>query len=718
MRSNLQLFPNGLAYIQKLLQGLLLLFILASFLYGAAFNKWMVLVARFLIGVGDGNVTLCRTYVSMYSTTRERGKFSNYLGLAMATGNAIGFFFGTMFAGVNLFPDSPFHINVYTAPGYFSVLLGLVNLTGVSLYLLDRQEYRDRKGYEEMHGTCLDSDSEDEVNDDDDYDDNGNNGYTEDGKGGKVEKVRDLELEGREKARYKRDGYTVGPTSPATSARTASSISSSRSPSPPLSVSISTPTTAGGSTRADSPFVVNLRKQAALNSTRQSRSPDLNGKNRGVVEEEEEEEEVKLNDHERFGISNESLRDDSADVSLRDMESQSMPPPKLPTGSILLCILCYFVNITVLSLMETLQAPYMIDNYNWDVFYIGLVGMSGGLMALVVFFILPSIQKTLGFRYTIMSAYLALATLLDLATFPWAPQRCAPAWFFVMTVICTFLSYAVVQFSLIFAFTLILYQFQQATYIGYMVAAGSLARIVGPLWATELYELNEQGRWAFPATGLLCLVGMMSALAVNWVSPEEVANAAKKQAKKRKEEMRHEGKTKLEQKEEHILMRQRSENHTSHILARMGSSTAFDFSPSASPKSRRKRTPPEKRSSLSSSHLTTIPETSLSASNNALSDVSSWNSLQTVEGKGNKLPRASSFEYEYALDRGFKQVEESSKQYPKRGLQETLMRSRLGKKVTEMKGKESPLLSSREMLDVLSDDNEEETTSEEDFKTY
>jgi MFS transporter, ceroid-lipofuscinosis neuronal protein 7 len=108
-----------------------------------------MLIARFFVGVSAANVVICRSYLSAATTLSERTKAVSILTLAQTLGNMemknlrevtpnlcrfLGFIFGPSLQGAFTPLGSQgfvfmkiFHINMYTAPGWVNVFLGLIN---------------------------------------------------------------------------------------------------------------------------------------------------------------------------------------------------------------------------------------------------------------------------------------------------------------------------------------------------------------------------------------------------------------------------------------------------------------------------------------------------------------------------------------------------------------------------------------------------------------
>ena len=132
----------------------LTIFSLANFLYTycGAFPPeavpWAMMASRFLIGVGAGNVSVVRAYISAATTERERTSAMASVSAFQALGIILGPVFGIAFSPLG-FPGLSisavkFSFNIYTGPGYLGVLLGIVNI--LLLFLFKEIRLFDKRG--------------------------------------------------------------------------------------------------------------------------------------------------------------------------------------------------------------------------------------------------------------------------------------------------------------------------------------------------------------------------------------------------------------------------------------------------------------------------------------------------------------------------------------------------------------------------------------------
>ncbi|EAL71248.1 hypothetical protein DDB_G0272192 [Dictyostelium discoideum AX4] len=110
--------------------------------HGFAFPAIMG-TARFIVGFGAGNVSVCRAYATETATienkTQIMGKMSGAQGAGFVLGPGIGFLLN--FCN---FTIGQMVINKYTAPGYLSILLAILNIILVLVSFRDARDLEKR----------------------------------------------------------------------------------------------------------------------------------------------------------------------------------------------------------------------------------------------------------------------------------------------------------------------------------------------------------------------------------------------------------------------------------------------------------------------------------------------------------------------------------------------------------------------------------------------
>lgn len=105
-------------------------------------NKWWLMLARFIMGVGAANSTIMRSYASSATTMDERTNVMANLSAYQGIGFILGPLIQALFAFMGY--PGPVHsswlqVNIYTAPAFFSAVTAAVN---VYLFLVPFKDVR------------------------------------------------------------------------------------------------------------------------------------------------------------------------------------------------------------------------------------------------------------------------------------------------------------------------------------------------------------------------------------------------------------------------------------------------------------------------------------------------------------------------------------------------------------------------------------------------
>lgn len=112
--------------------------------FAGSFNgsnaEYFMLVARILVGLGAGNVAVCRAYVATATRVTERtaamANMSAAQGLGFIVGPAMGSAFTSLKPGIH---SGPFVLDFLTGPGWISAVLGLINLICVFVFFREHK---------------------------------------------------------------------------------------------------------------------------------------------------------------------------------------------------------------------------------------------------------------------------------------------------------------------------------------------------------------------------------------------------------------------------------------------------------------------------------------------------------------------------------------------------------------------------------------------------
>ncbi|EYC21099.1 hypothetical protein Y032_0020g221 [Ancylostoma ceylanicum] len=104
-------------------------------------RRWVMMVARFFIGLGAGTVGVMRAYASTASSLKDRARAITFIQASYVIGMTIGPGVPVAFAPIG-FPGwawGPLHVNMYTAPAWFACLICIISL--VLLIILLEENY-------------------------------------------------------------------------------------------------------------------------------------------------------------------------------------------------------------------------------------------------------------------------------------------------------------------------------------------------------------------------------------------------------------------------------------------------------------------------------------------------------------------------------------------------------------------------------------------------
>ncbi|KAI1695818.1 major facilitator superfamily domain-containing protein [Ditylenchus destructor] len=105
-------------------------------------RRYLLLLGRFVTGMGSGNVSLLRTYASTASTSKDRHRAIAFVTCGQALGMTSGPAFQLLFTALS-YPGIPLlggvHMNLYTAPAWFAC--GMNAFGALALFFLFREEY-------------------------------------------------------------------------------------------------------------------------------------------------------------------------------------------------------------------------------------------------------------------------------------------------------------------------------------------------------------------------------------------------------------------------------------------------------------------------------------------------------------------------------------------------------------------------------------------------
>lgn len=109
-------------------------------LYALSGNLWELLCARFLTGFGAGNQAVIQSFMIATSSIDLRTSRMSLLALTISLSSAVGPAIALALSTVHFRVFDQFHFDSYTAPGYVSAVLGILDLILVVAFVRDRSK--------------------------------------------------------------------------------------------------------------------------------------------------------------------------------------------------------------------------------------------------------------------------------------------------------------------------------------------------------------------------------------------------------------------------------------------------------------------------------------------------------------------------------------------------------------------------------------------------
>ncbi|EGG24643.1 hypothetical protein DFA_02887 [Cavenderia fasciculata] len=193
------------------------------------------------------------------------------------------------------------------------------------------------------------------------------------------------------------------------------------------------------------------------------------------------------------------------------------------TLPIFVSIYLFAVVISIFAVFETILTEMTAKDYNWQVKANGFILGGTGILSVAVFIIIamPFIKK-IDDRKTALFGFLSLfIALLLLANYgaPFHWENSLPKWQFFLGSVFVSIGYPIAS-SLIYAiFSKVLNPKLQGTKMGWLTAGGSLARMLGPIWAQSIWNYKADtsptlgGEVLFFTTAGIALSGFVVLLA-------------------------------------------------------------------------------------------------------------------------------------------------------------------------------------------------------------
>lgn len=195
--------------------------------------------------------------------------------------------------------------------------------------------------------------------------------------------------------------------------------------------------------------------------------------------------------------------------SIKDLSNifKATKHPEIPWGPVLICLYAYFAYTLSFTVWETLGTPYTAKDFDWKSFATSLLFGALGVLCIVSLMLLQVLTWYVSDRPLLIGSTLitcaGYATMID-------PYEMLPkARFFIAAGLAS-VGYATSVAVLISIYSKVLGNVQQGMLMGWLSSAGSLARIVGPIfaaytWADEpcIQNCTDDSGSDFRPTGYL-----------------------------------------------------------------------------------------------------------------------------------------------------------------------------------------------------------------------
>ena len=147
------------------------------------------------------------------------------------------------------------------------------------------------------------------------------------------------------------------------------------------------------------------------------------------------------------------------------------------------CLFIYFVSVTCFTVFETIGTPLTEQLYGWKVFQNGLMYVGAAAMSVIGFIGVQILNIWVNDKVLLFSSMLIMACGFGILI----PPNIQLYRFIIGCCVISFVL-PMAQSLVLSIFSKVLNKEKQSTANGFMVSAASFARVVGPIWATQLLD--------------------------------------------------------------------------------------------------------------------------------------------------------------------------------------------------------------------------------------
>lgn len=172
----------------------------------------------------------------------------------------------------------------------------------------------------------------------------------------------------------------------------------------------------------------------------------------------------------------------------------------------------FFIILTAFSVFETITGPLTELFFAWDGKKNGLLIFGAGVFSVFVFFGLGIVSKKAKIDDRVLILFGCVCLFVsNLFMIPYWGSMGLYLWQLIIGSLWVGIGYPIASSITYALFSKVIHPVAQGDKMGYLTAGGSLARMVGPVWATALFDLS-------PVPSLSCITPANKTLGWNYTA--------------------------------------------------------------------------------------------------------------------------------------------------------------------------------------------------------